>query len=171
MRSYEFEIFAWEILQLPEFSKLQVLIVATISLNEDSWNELLLILSNEHFQHLDVCGTIYSNRRIFPVLQRGRACFSTSWPDLSLKLIFSNESYYKRLERDINWIQLVSQVTERGLLHEDWDNRHKIYYQTVCRTIMQAEALNLLTGDSDVDKEFEEVDPCLDKTCFNELSI
>ena len=168
MRSYDLEIFAREILKLPELSKLQVLIVSTVFLKNESWDELLLILSGEHFQHFDVCGTSFSNRQIFPILSRGKANFSTLWPDLSLKLIFSNNSYYKKLKNDVNWIQLV---TQRGLLHEDWDKRHKIYYQTLYNTIKQAKPLNLLTGDSDVDQEFEEAGNCLYKTSFDELSI
>ena len=168
MRSYDLEIFAREILTQPELSKLQVLIVSTVFLNDESWDDLLPILSSEYFQHLDVCGTFYSNKRIFPILQRGKANFSTLWLDFSLKLIFSDNSYCKILKNDVNWIQLV---TQRGLLHEDWDKRHKIYYQTLYDTIKQARPLNLLTGDSDVDKEFEEADNCLNTTSFDELSI
>ena len=102
MRSYDLEIFAREILKLPELSKLQVLIVSTVFLKNESWDELLLILSGEHFQHFDVCGTSFSNRQIFPILSRGKANFSTLWPDLSLKLIFSNNSYYNQLKKDVN---------------------------------------------------------------------
>jgi hypothetical protein len=151
MSSSDFKIFMREMLL--DFSQLQVLVLSTVSLKDDSWNELLPLLSSEHFQYLDVCGTQYSNKRIVPILKRGKSYDSTLWPYLSLKLIFSNQTYYNQLKKEGQWIKSCVEV---GELHRDWHQRHTHYYQTLDKKIKQAKALNLLSGDSDVDQEFEE---------------
>ena len=132
----------------PLLSQLQVLVLSTVNLDEKSFEHLMLLMEGSCFKHLDLSGTLNSNRSIVHVLQFISRTNRSS--DLSLKLIFALQSYYKRL---INGFQWVEQCVERGLLHRDWYQMHEQYYGTVEPVIKQAKAIQLLSGDSDSDED------------------
>ncbi len=138
----------------PDLGQLQILILSSVWLNDESWDILLSLLQRENFKYLDVSGVShYSNRRIKPILERGKLLYPDICLNLSCKLIFSCKTYVKRLKEDIQWVQLC---VDEGILHENWDEAHKNYYKDPkIKQIKEAQALNLLTGDDEVDVNFE----------------
>ena len=148
MSPYDFNYFIIEM--RPLLSQLQVLILSTVKVSEYCLEHLMPLMESSCFKHLDLCRTIYSNRGIVHVLEFIARTNRSS--DLSLKLIFSFKSYYKRL---INGFQWVAQCKERGLLHRDWYLMHEQYYDTVEPDISQAKAIQLLTGDSEYDGKYD----------------
>jgi len=132
----------------PLLSQLQVLVLSTVNLNKSTFTQLMPLIESSCFKHLDLCGTIYSNSGVVHVLESSSS-FSLD-NELSLKLIFAGNTYYKRL---INGFQWVAQCMERGLLHRDWYHMHEQYYDNVEPVIKQAKAIQLLSGDSDYDED------------------
>jgi hypothetical protein len=138
---------------LPDLDQLQILILSSVWLNDKSWDILLPILQRETFKYLNVCGTNYSTQKIKPILERGASLSPHSWFNLSLKLVFSHKSYLNRLKGDIKW---VKSCADKGVLHESWCEAHNNYYkEPKIKQIEKAKALNLLTGDDEVDVDFE----------------
>lgn len=136
----------------PDFTCLTVLVLSTVSLEIDSWNHIFPYLENNTFRYVNVCGTTYANSGIIPVLEIGADKYSDKWTQLSLKLIFADKTYYKKLRRDIQWYK---PFVEDKSLHENWDNAHEMYYAGDHKMIIHARPIKLVTGDSDDESELE----------------
>ncbi len=136
----------------PNFTYLTVLVLSTVSLEIGSWNHILPYLESDTFQYVNVCGTTYANSGIIPVLEKGANKYSDRWTQLSLKLIFADKTYYKKLKRDIQWYK---PFVENKSLHENWDKAHEMYYAGDHKMIIRARPIKLVTGDSDDESELE----------------
>lgn len=150
MRSSDLSVFLIEL--NPLFLNLSVLSLKTVSLNQKVWDVIFSYLERDHFKYVDVCGTTFANRGIIDVLNKGNEIYGDSWESLSLKLIFANKSYYKKLKNEMEWYKTF--VTNK-LLHYDWDIAHKSYFDTEFKVIEKAKPLHILTGDSDYENEWE----------------
>ena len=147
----------------PYFANLQILILNSVSLFQNStWEHLFPYLQFENFKYLDVCGTHCAIRNIKPILEIINNRFPECWDSMSQKIIFSQKSYYKKLEREMVWVQ---QCVEQRILSANWFSQHSLYYgeteKEMQNKIKNAKPMHFLSGDSDYDQEYEECDDTL----------
>lgn len=136
----------------PNFTHLAVLVLSTVALDINSWDHIFSHLETDTFRYVNVCGTTYANSGIVPVLRKGAAKYSDRWTQLSLKLIFADKTYYKKLKKDMQWYK---HCVENKSLHPDWDKAHELYYAGDHKAIFHAQPIKLVTGDSDEETELE----------------
>ncbi len=135
-----------------EFTHLAVLILSTVSLKMSSWDYIFHYIERDTFKYVDVGGTSYASRGIIDVLKKGMAIYSNEWENLSLKLIFSDRTYYTRLRDTMDWYK---PYVEGKLLHHQWYETHSRYFETDYTAIKNAKPIHLLTGDSDDESDLE----------------
>ncbi|MBA4249066.1 MAG: hypothetical protein C0432_04555 [Candidatus Puniceispirillum sp.] len=139
----------------PYFSELKILILKSVSLfKESTWDVLFPYLQRENFEYIDVRGTICSGGKIQYIWKMIKDSFPDHWQNMSQKIIFAEDPYYKRAMQKTKWLQ---KCTEQQVTPQHWFDQHRRYYgeKEMQDKIKKANPLYLLSGDSDYDAEHD----------------
>lgn len=140
---------------VPEAQNLEVINLATLTLNESTWEKYLLPrLELNTLKFLDISNTNYSNKSIQPILSLGKGMHDNNWIKLSEKLIFSSKTYYTQLKGKGKWI---AQCEKDECISSSWNNAHTNFYKDFEPKIKDAKPITVPTGGITDEEDLEDV--------------